>query len=113
MTLKKILNNPSFEILYSGESAEGTEVSQVFCCDLLSIAMAKAPAGSVWVTVMGNVNAVAVAALTEISCILLAEGVTMDEPGLARARMQGVPVLRTELPVFDAGLLCQKALDES
>ena len=35
----------------------------VYCCDLLSIVMGRAPADCLWVTVMGNVNAAAVATI--------------------------------------------------
>ena len=40
------------------------EYKKVYCCDLLSVAMANAPMDGVWVTVMGNRNVVAVASLT-------------------------------------------------
>ena len=39
-----------------------------FCCDLLSVAMGKAPAGCAWVTVMGNMNTLAVATLADAAC---------------------------------------------
>ena len=77
---------------------------QVFCCDLLSIAMSKAPADGVWVTVMGNKNTLAVASLTETACIILAEGVGLDEGTLKQAESEGIAVLTTELPVFDMAL---------
>ena len=71
------------------------EVTKIFCCDLLSIAMSKAPAGCVWVTVMGNRNTLAVASLAEAACIVLAEGVSLDEGTLARAGEEGIAVLAT------------------
>ncbi len=79
-------------------------LSKVFCCDLLSIAMGKAPSDSVWVTVMGNKNTLAVASLTEVACIVLAEGVCLDEGTLKKAESEGIAVLATELPVFDIAL---------
>ena len=42
-------------------AAKDREIERVFCCDLLSVAMARAPEGCAWVTVIGNANAVAVA----------------------------------------------------
>ncbi len=55
------------------------EITTPFCCDLLSIAMGRAPSGCAWVTVMGNMNTLAVAALTDAACVILAEGAVLDE----------------------------------
>ena len=71
--------------------------------------MSKAPAGCVWVTVMGNRNTLAVASLAEAACIVLAEGVSLDEGTLARAGEEGIAVLATELPVFDIALEIHEA----
>ena len=90
------------EILYEGDSSR--EISKVYCCDLLSIAMGNAPQDGVWVTVMGNRNTLAVAVLADISCIVLAEGATFDEGTLEQAKKEGIAVLRTEHPVFDIAL---------
>ena len=54
-------------------------VENVFCCDLLSVAMARAPESCAWVTVIGNNNAVAVGTLADASVIILAEGYEYDE----------------------------------
>ena len=44
----------------------------IYCCDLLSIVMGRAPADGLWVTVMGNLNSIAVAVLSDSACILVA-----------------------------------------
>ena len=85
-------------------------ITGVFCCDLLSIAMGKAPAGSAWVTVMANVNTLAVASLTDVACIILAEGVTFDNSLIEKAKEEGIAVLKTDLPIFDAALLIKNSL---
>ena len=84
---------------------------QPFCCDLLSVAMGKAPAGSCWVTVMANMNTLAVAVLTEVACIVLAEGMKLDDTCLQKAVQQGITVFQTAEPVFDAALKVQRLLD--
>ena len=66
--------------------------------------MGKAPADGVWVTVMGNRNTLAVASLTDTACIVLAEGVSLDEGTLAKAEEEGIAVLSTDLPSFDIAL---------
>ena len=97
MKLQAVLEIPGCKVLVKGDPKR--ELSKVFCCDLLSIAMSKAPADGVWVTVMGNKNTLAVASLTET-----AEGVGLDEGTLKQAESEGIAVLTTELPVFDMAL---------
>lgn len=102
MKLKDILTLPECRVLAEGDPQR--ELSRVFCCDLLSIAMGKAPADGVWVTVMGNRNTLAVASLTDTACIVLAEGVSLDEGTLTKAEEEGIAVLSTDLPSFDIAL---------
>lgn len=90
--------------LTTGQPAE-KNVTRIFCCDLLSIAMAKAPQGCAWVTVMGNKNTIAVASLTDTACIVLAEGVHLNQADRECAQSEGIPVFETELPIFEAALL--------
>ena len=84
-------------------------VTSVYCADLLSWAMSRAPEGSAWCTVMGNVNAVAVASLADVACIVLCEGAALDAEAEEKARQQGVNILRTPLPAFTAGLAIHRA----
>ncbi len=107
MRLDTVLKLPGFRILANGDPDR--EISRIFCCDLLSVAMGKAPADGVWVTVMGNRNTLAVASLTDTACIVLAEGVSLDEATLEKAREEGIAVLSTDLPVFDAALKVYQA----
>lgn len=90
--------------------SKDSEITGVFCCDLLSIAMGKAPAGSAWVTVMANVNTLAVASLTDVACIILAEGVAFDTFLIEKAKEEGIAVYKTDLPIFDAALLIKNSL---
>lgn len=109
MKIKDIYKLPDCRFLVKGDPER--EISRVFCCDLLSIAMSKAPSGGVWVTVMGNKNTLAVASLTDTACIVLAEGVSLDDSTLAKAEEEGIAVAATELPVFDMALQIYKAGD--
>ena len=109
MKLQTILELPECRVLVEGRPER--EISKIFCCDLLSIAMSRAPADGVWVTVMGNRNTLAVASLTDTACIVLAEGTVLDEGTLAKAGAEGVAVLATELPVFDIALKIHEAGD--
>ena len=103
MTIRELTESGIFEVVNGGTDT-GREIRDVFCCDLLSIAMAKGTEDAAWVTVMGNINTLAVMSLTDMACIVLAEGAVMDETGLAKARAEGFTVLRTQKPVFRAAL---------
>ena len=103
MTLKELLDRELFTVLNRGDDLE-KELTKPFCCDLLSIAMGKAPAGCVWVTVMANVNTLAVATLADVGCVVMAESVRPDDVVLGKAAEQGITVLSTDLPIFNAAL---------
>lgn len=84
----------------------------VYCCDLLSLVMGRAPAQGVWVTVMGNVNAVAVAVLADLGCVVLAEGMTLPPEARQKAEAQGVTVLAAPAPVFDTARRIAELLEK-
>ena len=109
MTIKNLIDTGFFEVVNAGEEPD-REITDVFCCDLLSIAMGKGIEGAAWVTVMGNINTLAVMTLTDMACVVLAEGSRLDEPGLAKARSEGFTVLRTEEPIFSSALKIYRAI---
>ncbi len=110
MTIQEFIEQSNLKQINIGEDLERT-ITTPFCCDLLSIAMSKAPSNSVWVTVMGNINTLAVATLTDIACIILAEGAVLDVAALEKARIQKITVLSTEKSIFDAALSVYRMLN--
>lgn len=109
LTVQQLINSGLFSLVNEGDETE-REITVPFCCDLLSVAMSKAPAGCAWVTVMGNMNTLAVASLTDASCVILAEGCNLDETADAKAKVQGITVLKTDQPIFSAALAIQQML---
>lgn len=103
MTVQNLIDSGVFQVVNIGENPE-REITVPFCCDLLSIAMGRAPAGCAWVTVMGNMNTLAVASLADAACIIMAEGASLDEVAMKKAKEQEITVLAAELPIFDAAL---------
>ena len=108
MTINELIKQLPLTIISEGDLSR--EISKVFCCDLLSVAMGKAPADCAWVTVMGNVNTLAVASLTDAACVTLAEGTVLDEVVVEQAKTQGITVLATTEPVFDMALKIHQKL---
>jgi len=103
MTIAELAGLGIYEVLNEGDDLQ-REIEGVFCCDLLSVAMGRGKGNAAWVTVMGNVNTLAVLSLTDMACIILAEGTVMDETALKKAKEQGIAVFRTEEPVFETAL---------
>ena len=89
--------------LVSINHEEDRVVTGVFCCDLLSVAMAKAPEDSAWVTVIGNANTVAVATLADVACIVLAEGFSYDETAISAAKGK-IELLKSEKPTYETAV---------
>ena len=94
MTVKEVAEKLSLQVL-AGSDGLDREVTGCYAGDLLSWVMARAQSGDIWLTVMGNVNAIAVASLTDSACILLTESAALDEDARARAEQQEIPVLTT------------------
>ena len=84
---------------------EEREVNGAYVGDLLSWVMGRAQSGNVWITIMSNINIVAVATLTDCACILLSEGVVPDENVIAKANSQDIIIMSSELSSYD---LCTK-----
>ena len=78
------------------------EVEGVYIGDLLSWVMGRAQSGNVWLTIMSNLNIAAVATLSDVSCILLCEGVSLEESVKNTAEAKGINVLATDMTAFEA-----------
>lgn len=102
MTVQQLIDALSLSVFHLDDPERPVEGG--YCGDLLSWVMGRAPAGGAWLTIMSNVNVAAVAALSDVSCVVLAEGVVPDPPLLDKARAQGITLLGTELSVYDCAV---------
>ncbi len=108
MTVNELKNALSLETLVEGDQAK--DVSTGYCGDLLSWVMSRADAGCAWITVMGNINAVAVCALAEISCMILADNAALDDAARARAEMEHLPILRSNKNIYELAVALSRLL---
>lgn len=76
------------------------EVTGGYCGDLLSWVMGRANSGDAWITIMSNVNVIAVAVLADPACVVLAEGVELDAAASDKAIREGVNVLSSSIDSF-------------
>jgi predicted transcriptional regulator len=102
MTVKELVFASDFNEI--SVSVPEKEVKGVYIGDLLSWVMGNASASNVWITIMSNINTVAVATLADVSCILLAEGVVPDDDMINVAKAKGVNILSTNLPAYEAAI---------
>lgn len=101
MTVKQLLeHNFTAVALPDGERT----VDGVYIGDLLSWVMGKASADDAWITIMSNINVVAVASLTDTACVILAEGVELSEDIIDTANSRMVNILSFEGTAYEAAL---------
>ena len=77
------------------------EFAGVYIGDLLSWVMGRAKSDNGWITIMSNINIVAVAALADVACIILAEGVTVDETVRKTAEAKGVNLYTSDKTAYE------------
>ncbi len=68
--------------------------------DLLSWVMGRARQDEVWVTIMTNLNVVAVATLSDVSCVIVAEEAEIEPAVIEKAEEKGVNLYTSPLSAF-------------
>ena len=104
MTVTEMINKSGFKVLNLADDANEKQISGVYCCDLLSVVMSKGFENAAWITIMANVNTIAVSTLTDMSCVILAEGAQVDETMITKAKQHGATVVQSDKPIFETAL---------
>ncbi|MBQ8850371.1 MAG: hypothetical protein IJ011_08590 [Clostridia bacterium] len=99
MTVKNFAEKFGYEVLCIPSPER--DILGGYTGDLLSWVMGRLGEGEAWVTIMSNINVVAVASLSDPSCIILSESVLPDEGVIERAEGQGINILRSAKSSFD------------
>ncbi len=77
------------------------EICGCYAGDLLSWVMSHAQYGDVWITIMSNINVVAVASLTECACVIMAEGVEPEADIVKTAEEKGITIFTDSRSVYE------------
>lgn len=85
-------------------------INGVYIGDLLSFVMSSCSADNAWITIMSNINVIAVASLTDASCVILAEGVTLEEDVANEAERKGINVLSTDKTAYETAIILSNLL---
>lgn len=102
MNIETLVKELGFETL--SLPSPDAEIVGGYAGDLLSWVMGRAEEGNVWVTIMTNINIVAVASLVGVSAIVVAENSEISPDVVTKAKEQGINLLRTDMPIFEAVL---------
>ena len=100
MTVSNLLQNSSLTALCL--PGPEREIESVYAGDLLSWVMGHANEGECLITIMSNINVLAVASLLDLPCVILAESVQPDNEFLALAMEKNINVLKTDKSTYGA-----------
>lgn len=100
MKISELKEELDLKALTEAEYAD-EEITGCYIGDLLSWVMSNAEAGNVWITIMNNINIVAVASLCNVSCVILAENVSLPEEAKKKAEAVGVTVFGTSKTAYE------------
>lgn len=109
MTVKKIAEKLNLTKVSEGEYVD-REVTGCHIGDLLSLVMSKAKAGDAWITIQGNINVPAVAALTDCAMVILAEGIQLDDAAKLRANQQEICIYSSQKSAFELAVEIKNCL---
>jgi succinyl-CoA synthetase alpha subunit len=98
MTVQELVAALQLQVISPGQL--GQEIHSGYASDLLSCVMARAQAGSVWITLQAHPNVVAVASLLDLAAVIIAEGVVPDIEVKDRAQEKGVTLLGSPQTAF-------------
>ncbi len=79
----------------------GKTIGGVYTGDLLSWIMGHAEESDALITIMSNINVLAVASLKELSCVVICENVIPDNDFLKTAREKEINILSSRSPAYE------------
>jgi len=95
VTLQTIVDKLDLNILTAPQDLSEIQIYSGYASDLLSCVMTGAQADGIWVTLIANINIVAVASLLEVPAIIITENAQPDAATIARANQEGIVLLST------------------
>lgn len=100
VSLDKIIQALELTILTQPADFSSVTPTAGYTSDLLSCVMAGAPHQGIWVTLQAHANIVAVAALLDLTAVIITEGAMPDAATIQKANEEGIVLLSTPWPSF-------------
>ncbi len=102
MLMQELVDLLKCRVILGAEFMEGLEVTACFAADLMSDVLAFSRPGSLLITGLASIQSAHTADVADLSGILFVGGKTPAEPVIALVRNQRIPLLTTELSMFEA-----------
>ncbi len=109
MTLAELARSLGFEVVTDKINMD-REVRTGYTSDLLSDAIANIEEDSVWITMQRHVNILGVAKLKEAVAIVIPRSLQLEESLIAKAREEGIAILRGPQTSFEISGMIYLAL---
>ena len=93
MNLQEIIDQLNLTVLTSSKDFTSVVPSGAYCSDLLSCVMSGAQHQAVWITLQCHSNLVAVAALLDLTAIIITENAQPDAETITKANEEGITIL--------------------
>lgn len=100
MRIDELAQKLDMKVLSGGDSLK-KELTGVYVCDLLSWVMSHAERGNAWITIHTHLNTIAVALLTEVSCIIIPENINTEEATIKKAQEEGIAILGSSMSAYE------------
>lgn len=100
MKLQEIIDTLQLKLLTDPKDFTALVPAGGYTSDLLSCVIAGAKTGDLWVTLQAHVNIVAVAALTDVSAVIITEDAQPDPEVIEKANQQNVTLFSTAQDSF-------------
>ena len=103
MTVENLIKNENFTPLVISDPSR--EIDGVYCGDLLSWVMGRAQEDNAFVTIMTNINVIAVASLINVSVVIVCENAELSDEIINAAKMKEVNLIKSSLPSYETCVL--------
>jgi hypothetical protein len=101
MNIQQIIDSLNLTLLTEMKDFSSINPPSGYSADLLSCVMAGAKHEGIWVTLQSHNNIIAVAALLELSAVIITEGAIPDDETIEKANEEGVTLFSTKANSFE------------
>ncbi len=108
LTVEALLKSGIFTPVVLADASR--EIDGAYCGDLLSWVMGKAEENNAFVTIMTNVNVLAVASLINMSVVIICENAELSDDFVVAAKEKEINVLKSSLPSFETCVALSKMI---
>ncbi|MBE6701289.1 MAG: AraC family transcriptional regulator [Ruminococcaceae bacterium] len=108
MTVSQLIQELNLEVINSADLDR--EVVGAYAGDLLSWVMTRLDSDNAYITIMNNVNVIAVASLSDAACVILTENAEVSCEIIDKAKNQNINLLRSEKTTFETSFLIGRML---